>query len=120
MVAYLKLLKTMVWLFLLFSIIMTPIMVIFGLNDGLAEMSNYSKIRFSLGNLGFSTDFCRSTYLGIDRNQSFACTEGKITKLNTFGIIPSSSTVKNFCGKPDSDLSPTLPCNPHLDSESFN
>jgi hypothetical protein len=54
--------------FLIFTVIIIPVLFIYGSNNGLEGLSNYTTARFTLGNLGFSNDACRSTYVGIKKN----------------------------------------------------
>jgi len=57
-VEFLRMIKHMMWLFLLFSVLMIPAIYIYAKNDGLVGLSNYSQARFTVGNFGFSTDNC--------------------------------------------------------------
>jgi hypothetical protein len=105
-VAYLRMVKNLMIMFLLFSILIIPAIYLFVTNDGLTGLNNYSKAQFSLGNLGFSRDVCRSVYLGLNKPQSFQCQEGTITKLNNYGLLASDFTgEKDFCG----DFKTTFP-----------
>ena len=72
-----------------------------------------------MGNLGFSIDECRSTYIAIDKPQRFTCKEGQITKLNNFGLIPSSSSDTTYCGSYNSVSSPTMLCNDFVNRADF-
>jgi hypothetical protein len=91
--------KTMMAIFFVFSILVTPAIYLYASNNGLEGLSNYSKAQFSLGNIGYSVDMCRSMYLGLEKPQTFACREGSIAKLNSFGLIPLEFERKDFCGK---------------------
>jgi len=71
-----------------------------------------------MGNLGFSADICRSTYLKVDETQSFACQDGKIQKLNTFGVIPSTSEGKTYCGD-SASFKDTADCDAYIDRTAF-
>jgi hypothetical protein len=77
----------MMWMFLLFSLLMIPGMYLYSKNDGMVGLSNYSKAKYTVGNIGFSADNCQSMYLGIDKPQNFSCREGSM-KLSYFGLIP--------------------------------
>ena len=59
--------KMMMYMFLFFSILMIPAVFIYSSNNGLEGLNNYFKARYSLGNIGFSGDICRSMYLGLDK-----------------------------------------------------
>ena len=60
--AYFGMLRTFICIFVVFTIIMTPLLVIYGTTDGLVVPSNSktAKARYSLGNLGFSGSSCIS------------------------------------------------------------
>ena len=64
-VAFLRMIKHMMWMFLLFTLLIIPAVIIFYKNDGMQGLTNYSLARFTAGNFGFSADNCRSLYLGI-------------------------------------------------------
>ena len=92
-------LKTMILMFFIFTLLMTPAIILYSSNDGLFGLSNYSKAKYSLGNLGFSGDSCRSTYVAIDKEQTFSCREGRISEVKNFGLIPNDSkNNKDYCG----------------------
>ncbi len=90
--------KYMMWTFLLFTVLMIPAIYIYNKNDGLQGLSNYSKARFTVGNFGFSADNCRTHYLGMNKTQNFSCSEGFISVLSNFGLIPEEATQKDYCG----------------------
>ena len=60
--AYFNLLRTLIWLFVLFTLIMMPAYYIYGSTDGLHIEGNPRtvKAKLSLGNLGFSGSTCIS------------------------------------------------------------
>ena len=64
-VAFLRMIKYMMWMFLLFTFLMVPAVYLYNKNDGMQGLSNYSKARFTVGNIGFSADNCKTLYLGI-------------------------------------------------------
>lgn len=66
-VAYLRMIKTMMLMFFIFTLLSIPAVYMYASNDGLVGLNNYFKARYSLGNIGFSGDFCRSTYLGLNK-----------------------------------------------------
>lgn len=90
--------KTMMAMFFFFSILSIPAIYMYSSNNGLEGLNNYYKARYSVGNFGFSGDFCRSSYVGLNKAQTFTCSEGRISKLNNFGIIPTSFSGKAYCG----------------------
>ena len=98
-------LKVMMLMFFLFSLLMIPAIVLYGTNNGLRDLSNFSKARFSLGNFGFSGDICRSMYLGVNREQIFSCKEGRISELANYGLIPTDYRGKDYCGSRDANPS---------------
>jgi hypothetical protein len=57
-------------------------------------------------------------YLGVDYASSFSCKEGKITTLYSYGLIPSDSTDKDYCGL-SSKKTDINDCNSVLYGDSF-
>ena len=60
--AYFGMLRTFICIFAVFSIIMSPLLIIYGTTNGLVIESNPRtvKARYTLGNLGFSGATCIS------------------------------------------------------------
>lgn len=81
MVAYFSMLKALIFMFSIFTLFMIPIISIYAGYDGLASGNNYSKTKFSLGNMGFSEHICKHIFVGIDGNYQFACRTGEIAEL---------------------------------------
>jgi hypothetical protein len=50
--------KYMMWMFLFFSLLMIPGIYLYSKNDGMVGLSNYSKAKYTVGNIGFSADNC--------------------------------------------------------------
>lgn len=100
MIAYFRMLYYLIGIFIVFSILSIPSIVIYSSYDGLAELSNYSKSKYTLGNMGYSGATCSSMYLGVGKEQTISCDNGKITKLYSYGLIPSNfEGRKDFCGE---------------------
>ena len=70
MIAYFRMLSYFIAIFLLFSILSIPSIVIYSSYDGLDDLSNYSKARFSLGNIGYSGSVCMSMYIGVGKDHT--------------------------------------------------
>ena len=52
-------------------------------------------------------------YLGLNKNQTFSCKQGKMQVLKNYGIIPSDSQQKDYCG--DRNTNPDIEkCNSYL------
>lgn len=65
MIAYFRLLIYLTISFLLFTLLSIPALVIYSSYDGLSWLGNYSKTKYSLGNMGFTGYYCDSTYYGL-------------------------------------------------------
>lgn len=99
MVAYFRMLSSFIIVFFIFSLISIPAIGIFSSYNGLADLSNYSKTKYSLGNLGFSENICVSMYVGVGMAHNIQCKVGTISKLYSFGLIPSDfNQPSDFCG----------------------
>ena len=65
-VAYFSLLRTMIVMFFLFSLLSIYPLWAYTSNDGMVDAGNYSRARFSIGNLGFQEALCQRTFLDLD------------------------------------------------------
>jgi hypothetical protein len=65
-------------IFVLFTLISIPAICIFSSYDGLEGLSNYSKAKYSIGNMGFSENICVSMYLGVGQEHAIQCKVGTI------------------------------------------
>jgi hypothetical protein len=110
--------KYMFFMFLLFSILSIPAIVMYARENGLKGLNNYSKTQFSLGNFGFSKDVCYSMYLKLGLPVSLSCPDGEISQLHNFGFIPSDSDDKDYCGSNLED-SKVKGCNTYLSKDQF-
>ena len=52
-------------------------------------MRNYANTQFTLGNLGYSKASCVQQYVTLDEDRLLGCEVGVMTKLYSFGIIPT-------------------------------
>ena len=68
MCAYFSLLRTFAALFLILTILILPTIFIYSSKGGLQNVRNYSRSRFSMGNMGFDQSFCVSQYIGTPGN----------------------------------------------------
>lgn len=110
--------KIMFFMFLTFSILSVPMIVLYAKEDGLAGLNNYAKAQFSLGNFGFAKDVCYSMYLKLDFDTTLSCPDGTISELSNSGFIPSTYDRKDYCG---SNLEEPLVkgCNGHFLEDKF-
>ena len=90
MVAYFRMLSSLIIIFLLFSLLIIPSLYIYSSYNGMEGLQNYSKAKYSIGNLGFSGVTCLSIYLGLgDKHMQIGCRVGTIQSLYSFGLIPA-------------------------------
>ena len=59
MVAYYTMLRTLIYMFIVFTFLMIPVITTYGSYTGLSSGSNYSKTKYSLGNMGFTEHICK-------------------------------------------------------------
>eukprot|EP00347_Sterkiella_histriomuscorum_P007945 403346963 len=100
MIAYFRMIRTMIVLFFTFTLLSIPALSIYGKYDGLKGLSNYSRAQYSLGNMGFSAPMCQSIQLGVQQIE-LKCKVGHIEQIYSYGIIsPSVSFGQGaYCGK---------------------
>ena len=60
MIAYFRMIRMMIGLFMLFTLLSIPAIAIYSKYDGISGLSNYSRAKYSLGNMGFSSANCQS------------------------------------------------------------
>jgi len=65
MVAYYTMLRTLIYMFAFFTMLMIPVISTYSSYSGLKSGSNYSKAQFSLGNMGFTEHICKHQFLNI-------------------------------------------------------
>lgn len=123
--AYFGMLRTFICLFVLFTVIISPALFIYGRTEGLLVQSNLKKTekaKYMLGNLGFSGSTCISQYIELSAGpRELVCLQGTLGDLYSYGILPSnfaneanedSGTAGKipfengyaYCGKIDSDV----------------
>jgi hypothetical protein len=88
MEAYFRMLKIMIAMFLFFSILQIPAIAIFSSYNGMNNLTNSSRDKFSLGNFGFSSTVCSSSYVGIGLPLNFDCRIGTISQIYSIGLLP--------------------------------
>ena len=125
MVAYFSMLKALILMFSLFTLLVLPVIFIYGGYDGLKSGSNYSKSKYSLGNLGFSENICKHIFTEVDGKYRFACRTGTIERLAYQGILPHNDDRMEFqrymgyCNNP-SYFVPVHACTPVLKTEEID
>jgi hypothetical protein len=124
MVAYFNMLKALIFMFSIFTILVLPVISIYGSYDGLKSGNNYSKSKYSLGNLGFSEHICKHIFTEIDGKYRFACRTGTIENLVFQGILPHNDDQNQFkeymgyCNDP-TKFAPVNACTPALKTEEI-
>lgn len=122
--AYFGMLRTFICLFVLFSVIISPALFIYGRTEGLLVQSNLKKTekaKYMLGNLGFSGATCISQYIELSAGpRELVCLQGTLGELYSYGILPSNLANEEnedsiaagkvlftngyaYCGKVDAD-----------------
>lgn len=96
MVAYFSMLKALILMFSIFTLLVLPVISIYGSYDGLESGNNYSKTKYSLGNMGFSEHICKHIFTQIDGKYQFACRTGTIESLEFQGILPYNADADKF------------------------
>jgi hypothetical protein len=89
-----KYLLNLMWLMLIFTM---PVQFLYSGYDGLKGQPGYAINKYSLGNLGGAESLCKIGPVDTDR-LPLSCNMGLMNADNlTFGIIPSSSKITNYC-----------------------
>jgi hypothetical protein len=96
-------LKIMISMFLVFSILQIPALAIYSSHNGMGNLTNSSRDKFSLGNFGFSSTVCSSTYTGIGLPLNFDCRIGSISEIYSIGLLPQGKDRTDYCGLPEDD-----------------
>ena len=88
MVAYYTMLRTLIYMFIVFTFLMIPVITTYSSYDGLKSGNNYSKTKYSLGNMGFTEHICKHQFFQISGMQNIQCRTGTIAKMKQVGILP--------------------------------
>ena len=123
MIAYFRMLSFLILGFIIFTILSIPALAIYAKYNGLEGLSNYSKAKYSIGNMGFSGPNCVSTYVGLQYQQKLYCQVGQISQLFYTGLIPSSidANQKDFCGDSSTTtIAGIKNCNAYLNTGALN
>lgn len=103
MVAYFSMLKALILMFSIFSLMVIPVLSIYTSYNGLESGINYSKTKYSLGNMGFSEHICKHVFVETPGKFKFDCRTGTIASVTHSGILPYDEETKygdymGFCG----------------------
>jgi hypothetical protein len=85
-------LNVLMWVFIIMSIVMIPTFYIYESQQSLIGTYNYNAAKYTLGNMGYSGTQCMSQYTQLNLGFTMACETGKITTLNSYGLIPNNHT----------------------------
>ena len=98
MVAYFGMLRALIFMFAIFTLIAVPIISVYASYSGLEQGNNYSKTKYSLGNLGFTEYLCKHIFIGNGGEFQFQCRTGTVGKFYKAGILPANNKVENVFG----------------------
>jgi hypothetical protein len=106
-VAYFKLLYSLLGVFFIISLLMLVNISIFR-SSGLQSGSKGSWAQqYTMGNLGFSRSICVIQYLGLPNKQELGCARGTMETMTYHGIVPEKKDIvftdgskaePDFCG----------------------
>lgn len=102
MVAFKDLLSTLIFVFIILSVIMIPAIYIYGKYDGYAHIKNAGISKFSLGNMGYANVQCARTSF-INQKIDLYCPQGRVGNIKEFGILPNGSKDRDSCYKTKSN-----------------
>lgn len=85
-VAYLDLIYTFFWLFMVLSFLLTPVMQFYKGHTGYKTPIGYENM--SLGNMGFSTAQCVNVPMDVS-STPLHCPYGTIGHIKDFGVTPA-------------------------------
>ena len=102
MIAYRDLLFTMIVVFSLLTVILSPAFFFFAKNDGIRPEIQKPYVKYSLGNMGYSTSQCSLIPLGAgdsiqDIQIPLQCPFGDFTNAYSYGVNPAELLPNNFC-----------------------
>ncbi len=102
MIAYRDLLFTMIIIFSILTVVMMPAFFFFQKYDGIRPAAQKSYVKYSLGNMGYSTAQCSLIPLGAgDYEDSFQvpleCPFGTFGTAYSFGVNKQSLLPNNYC-----------------------
>lgn len=96
MVAYRDLMLTLIWLFIVLSVIMLPAAFIYKGYDAINSPPHSVLSKYSLGNLGYSSTQCaRIPY--DSKKITLSCQYGKVRQIAHIGIIPGGLSDRDSC-----------------------
>ena len=111
---YFGTLQTFGWVFLLISILISPVYYFYFERHGLESVTHgWYNTAFFAGNMGFNKAVCVSDYVQLGLYREMGCEVGKMSALKFTGVIPQntsySSTNYNFgyCNDPTAVNNPS-------------
>ena len=104
-VAYVDILYTMIWVFVLFSLLMFPTLQNYQKGLGYEDDAMVGKANGMLGNLGYSSVECRNIPVSLG-NIAITCQYGTVGKIFEFGVNnPDSGSPIDACVNNDENSS---------------
>jgi len=88
MVAYFDLLWLFIRLFAFFTLLSIFPILVYKSFDGMKDATNYSRAKYSIGNIGFQEASCQRSFFGIEKPKQYSCRDGFMSELKFAGIIP--------------------------------
>lgn len=101
MVAYRDLLTTLIMLFALLSVFMTPAIAFYRKGGAIPNPVGY--MSYTLGNMGYSHTQCQSYPFEINKITMF-CSFGTISEIFYLGINPSGMKDKDACAPKEESM----------------
>ena len=103
--SYFRLMKNLIYVLLVISVLVFPILIIYGGHKGYKQDATGIFLKSMLGNMGEAYNQCIFNYIEYVTDHKASCQTGKISKLIYSGLMPytpaADETNKNdidFCG----------------------
>ena len=88
--SYFRLMKNLIYVLLVISVLVFPILIIYGGHKGYKHDASGIFLKSMLGNMGEAYNQCIFNYIDYVTDHKASCQTGKISKLIYSGLMPYS------------------------------
>lgn len=85
---YFKFLYVLLAVYVVASLLILPVILVYSGHDGLENGRNYFMSRYSIGNLGFVSSNCYNQFVVLKNSQTLRCATGTMQPILYAGIFP--------------------------------
>jgi hypothetical protein len=123
---YFNIMVKMLIFFFIFTMVLFPFVFYFSSYKGLDGTKYFWLSKYQIGNIGGATTYCSTSSFANPTSDLILMCESGTLNINgigsnsgepvyTAGVIPKSSTLKNYCVNPSSVDSTLTDCSPYVD-----